>query len=287
MAYRRHAQAPAWRRHVSGLQQQTGGGVTGAASLPMYDWPEIREATDSLWLAVRRQLLERGIEAPDVLDRNSDPELLWNDPALLLSQTCGYPYANMLVDKVALVGTPAHAITGAAPGSYFSVLVARKSQAPEHLADLAGKRFAYNMQLSQSGFAAPVRLLAATELASLLEPLETGAHRASIRAVADGEAEWAAIDAVTWELAKRHESASQDLAVFARTRETPALPLITSLQHAKHTGTIADAFEAAITGLDKQSRDAVLITGLTRFKPEDYAPLAAPLPISLVLPSLR
>lgn len=268
------------------LKQQTGGGVTGTASLPMYDWPEIREATDRLWVAVRRQLSERGIDAPDVLDRNSDPEQLWNNPALLLSQTCGFPYANMLVDKVALVGTPAHAITGAAPGSYFSVLVARKDQPPELLDNLTGKRFAYNMQHSQSGFAAPVRLLAAAGLALLPEPLETGAHRASIRAVADGKADWAAIDAVTWELAKRHEPASQDLTVFARTQETPALPLITSLQYAKQAGTIADAFEVAITGLDKQTRDAVLITGLTPFRADDYAPLAAPLPVRQVLPNL-
>lgn len=252
----------------------------------MYDWPEIREATDRHWLAIRRQLSQRGIEAPHVLDRKSDPEHLWNNPALLLSQTCGYPYANMLVDKVALVGTPAHAITGAAPGSYFSVLVARKTQPPEHLVDLAGKRFAYNMQHSQSGFAAPVRLLAAAGLASLPEPLITGAHRASIRAVADGKADWAAIDAVTWELAKRHEPASQDLTVFATTLETPALPLITSLHHANQASSIADAFEAAITELDEQTRDAVLITGLTRFRAENYAPLAAPLPVSQVFPNL-
>jgi len=260
--------------------------VTGAVSLPMYDWPEIREATDSLWQAVRWQLSERGIEAPETLDRRPDPEALWNAPDLLLSQTCGYPYANMLADKVALVGTPAHAITGAAPGSYFSVLVARKTQPPQHLRDLTGKRFACNMQHSQSGFAAPVRLLAAARLASQPQSLETGAHRASIRAVANGEADWAAIDAVAWELAKRHEPAAEELAVFARTPETPALPLITSLQHANRADIIADAFEAAIAGLDEQTRDAVLITGLTRFKPEDYAPLAAPLRIQQVFPNL-
>ncbi|WP_340160315.1 PhnD/SsuA/transferrin family substrate-binding protein [uncultured Hoeflea sp.] len=271
---------------MTGPPTLEGGDVTGAASLPMYDWPEIRDATDGLWQAVREQLRERGIEAPEALDRHADPETLWTNPALLLSQTCGYPYATMLADKVTLVGTPAHAVTGAEPGRYFSVLVARKNGAPQHLADLSGKRFAYNMQHSQSGFAAPVRLLADAGLASLPEPLKTAAHRASIQAVADGKADWAAIDAVTWELAKRHEPASQDLTVFARTPDTPALPLITSLQHANHRDTIADAYEAAITELDKQTRDAVLITGLARFKPGDYAPLAAPLPVSQVFPPL-
>ena len=183
-----------------------GDAVTGAVSLPMYDWPEIREATDAFWLAIRRQLTRPGIEAPDALARSPGPEALWTAPDLLLSQTCGYPYATMLTGKVALVGTPAHGITGAAPGNYFSVLVARRTDAPQYLADLSGKRFACNMQHSQSGFAAPVRMLAAAGLSSQPVPLETGAHRASIRAVAEGEADWAAIDAVTWELARRHES---------------------------------------------------------------------------------
>lgn len=285
MADRRRSQT-AWRQHVTSLPASSGGAATGAVSLPMYDWPEIREATDAFWQAVRQQLSERGIVAPEALDRRSDPEALWNDPALLLSQTCGYPYANILADKVTLVGTPAHAVTGAAPGNYFSVFVARKTQPPQHLRDLTGKRFACNMQHSQSGFAAPVRLLAAAGLRSQPQPLETGAHRASIRAVADGEADWAAIDAVTWELAKRHESATGELAVFARTPETPALPLITSLQHANQIDIIAEAFETAIAVLETQVREAALITGLARFKPEDYAPLATPLPLRQVFPNL-
>ena len=271
---------------MTALRQQRDGTGHSAVSLPMYDWPEIRHATDSLWSAIHEQLLSRGIDAPSELYRSPSPEGLWSKPALLLSQTCGYPYANMLADKVILVGTPAHAITGAEPGKYFSVLVARKSQLPVHLDELSGKRFAYNMRHSQSGFAAPVRLLAGAGATSLPEPLETGAHRASIRAVADGAAEWAAIDAVTWELAKRHEPVSGELAVFARTPETPALPLITSLSNADRAGTIADAFEAAIADLATQVREPVLITGLTRFKPEDYAPLAAPLPIQQVFPNL-
>ena len=109
--------------------------------------------------------------------------------------------------------------SGAAPGRYFSVFVARKSQAPQHLAELSQMRFAYNMAHSQSGFAAPVRLLASGGHSSSPQPLETGAHRASIIAVATGAADWAAIDAVAWELARRHEPAADDLVVFARTPE--------------------------------------------------------------------
>lgn len=258
--------------------------MTGAASLPMYDWPEIKAATDAVWASVRSELSQRGIEAPARLDRSADPEPLWSDPDLLLSQTCGYPYANRLVGHVALVGTPAHAATGASPGHYFSVLVARKSDAPDQLGDLSGRRFAFNMAHSQSGFAAPVRLLAASGQASLPQPLETGAHRASIRAVAEDEADWASIDAVAWELAKRHEPATESLMVFATTPQTPGLPLITGARNADRADAIADAVEAAIARLEEDVRDAVLLTGLVRFKPADYAPLAAPLPVRRTLP---
>ncbi|AKH99130.1 ABC transporter, phosphonate, periplasmic substrate-binding protein [Hoeflea sp. IMCC20628] len=261
--------------------------MSGAASLPMYDWPEIRHATDAVWTAIRQRLFERGIDAPVHLDRTADPEPLWSNPDLLLSQTCGYPYANRLTGTVALVGTPAHAVTGARPGHYFSALIARRDQLPEHLGELTEKRLAFNMTHSQSGFAAPVRLLAAGGHTSLPEPLETGAHRASIRAVADGLAGWAAIDAVTWELARRHEPAAEELAVFATTPQTPALPLITSQHYAGQANAIADAVEVAILGLETEIRDAILMTGLVRFKPADYAPLAAPLPVREALPGLH
>ncbi|WP_375590565.1 PhnD/SsuA/transferrin family substrate-binding protein [Hoeflea alexandrii] len=261
--------------------------MTGAVSLPMYDWPEVREATDRLWVTIQRELTERGIDAPESLLRCADPEALWTDPSLLLSQTCGYPYATMLAGKVALIGTPAHAVSGAAPGRYFSVLVARKGEAPRDTGKLAERRFAFNMAQSQSGFAAPARLLAATGHASLPQPLETGAHRASICAVAEARADWAAIDAVTWELAKRHEPAASDLVVFATTPQTPALPLITGSSNSEKVGAIADAVEAAIAAADTEVRDALFITGLTRFRPADYAPLSAPVPARQAFPNLE
>jgi hypothetical protein len=177
----------------------------GIASLPMYDWPEIRVPTDSLWTAIHAELIRKGIDAPASLTRNGNPETLWTAPDLVLSQTCGFPYANGLSGKVALIGTPAYRIDGATPGTYFSVLVARRPRPPENLDALRDMRLAFNMAHSQSGFAAPVRFLAHHGFISKPEPLETGAHRASIQAVAAGTADWAAIDAVAWELALRHE----------------------------------------------------------------------------------
>lgn len=263
-----------------------GGAPGGVASLPMYDWPEIRAWTDALWLALRTQLQQRGIAAPDHLERPEDPEPLWLDPSLVLSQTCGHPYANRLVGKVTLIGAPVYPDIGAKPGHYFSVLIARKLDQPSNLGDLNNKRFAFNMAQSQSGFAAPVRLLADAGCHSRPKPLATGAHRASIQAVAQGQADWAAIDAVTWELAKRHEPAAQQLDVFAVTPETPGLPLISSVRFASQASTIGDAINAAIDDLSSDVRDHLLLSGLKRFTPADYAPLARPLPIAAALPGM-
>jgi hypothetical protein len=34
------------------------------ATLPMYDWPEVREATDAWWAGLARHLRGAGFEAP-------------------------------------------------------------------------------------------------------------------------------------------------------------------------------------------------------------------------------
>lgn len=261
--------------------------LPGVASLPMYDWPEVHHANDAVWAAFHGHLRRAGIAAPVALSRNSDPQALWVDPDLVLSQSCGYPYAKQLYSRVSLIGTPAYAIIGAKPGHYFSVLVTRKTSPRPCLARLFEQRFAYNMAQSQSGFAAPLRLLAASGFTSQPEPLETGSHRASIRAVADGEADWAAIDAVTWELAKRHETAAAGLAVFAKTPQTPALPLISGLQMASKADAVSSAIALAIKALDPEIRNAVFLSDLVPLTTQDYAPLAAPLPIATTLPGFH
>lgn len=256
----------------------------GVAALPMYDWPEVRDATDALWSAIRAALIQEGIDAPAGLSRDGDAEALWTHPDLVLSQTCGFPYANGLSGKVALIATPSYRLEGVKPGHYFSVLVARRSSLPESLAGLQHRRLAFNMAHSQSGFAAPVRLLAGNGCTSMPEPLETGAHRASLKAVAAGEADWVAIDAIAWELAKRHEPAAAELVVFATTPETPALPLIASLRLARQAPRIAGAIDTALKRLDPAIKGSLCLSGLIPSNQQDYAPLAAALPVRDALP---
>ncbi len=63
----------------------------------------------------------------------------------------------------------------------------------------------------------------------------TGSHRNSIRAVASGEAQLAAIDAQSWWLALAHEPAADEVRMAGRSVDVPGLPLITATAFAKPT----------------------------------------------------
>jgi hypothetical protein len=172
------------------------------ASLPMYDRPETAGANDRLWAGVARALAARGIAAPAALDRTTGMWEAWLSPDLLLSQTCGLPYRTRLHGQVALVATPVYDLPGTPPGHYHSVLVARRDDARRRFADFDGATLAYNDADSQSGWAAPMGR-GGRSRDRLRRTLATGAHRASARAVAEGTADIAAIDALTWRMIRR------------------------------------------------------------------------------------
>jgi len=247
------------------------------AALPMYDWPEVRAATDALWAAIRFHLLAIDIAAPAALRHDGEPEAGWRSPDLVLGQTCGLPFATALRDRVVMLGTPVYRLPDCPPGDYCSALVVRAGCRADTLGDLCGGGAAYNMAGSQSGHAALWAAAApfggARRLFARL--LRSGSHRASIRAVAAGEADVAAIDAVSWSLARRHEPAAGELRVLAVTAPTPGLPYITARRHGGQAAAICAAVEAAIDRLEAPVRDALLLDGFRRRRPADYDGIAA------------
>lgn len=243
-------------------------------ALPMYDWPEVEAETDALWSALRDAFREAGFAAPQARARPADLWPHWRAPDLLLSQTCGLPFSARLRGAVTLLGAPAYDLQGCAPGFYRSVVVVRTEDLAADVSALSGRRFAFNMLESQSGHAAfaaafgpPGALFGALE--------ETGAHRASIRAVAEGRAEAAAIDAVTWRLALDHEPAARALRVLAETKPTPGLPWITARRPDAEAARLAAAAAAGIEALDPDAKAALHLTGFASLREADYAPLAA------------
>jgi len=239
------------------------------ASLPMYDRPELRGANDRLWAAVRDRLGE----GPAMLTRDGDPWDHWVDPGLILSQTCGYPYRAWLHGRVALVGTPDHGLEGCPPGHYCSVLVARADDARDAPAAFATARFAYNDALSQSGWAAPQNF-ARDHGFAFAGTLRTGGHAASARAVAEGRADIAALDAVSWRMIQAHADFAAALRPVGQTPPTPALPYITA--RGRDPAPVFDALAGAIAALSPQDRAALSLRGVLRIPAAAY--LAVPNP---------
>ncbi len=96
---------------------------------------------------------------------------------------------------------------------------------------IRGKRLGYNSDDSMSGIIALTRDLAAMgeNLGIFSERIETGGHRASIVAVAEGRADVCAIDCRSWDLAKRFEPAAHHVQVVGWTGRRKGLPYIASL----------------------------------------------------------
>ena len=114
---------------------------------------------------------------------------------------------------------------------------------------------------------------AAARAIRLLPGVETGSHRASVFAVAEGRAELAAIDALTWRLISEFEDVS-GVKVMGATDPTPALPYITA--KGRDAGAIFGAVSAAIARLDARDRDRLHLRGIVAIPAAAY--LAVPIP---------
>ncbi|MDR7307414.1 PhnD/SsuA/transferrin family substrate-binding protein [Rhodoferax saidenbachensis] len=250
-----------------------------AFALPMYFPPG--KAVQGFAEALRAELQNRlppawAAHVPLALEWPTDYAAHWLSPSLLLSQSCGYPLTHALRGKVQLLGTFVYAVAGAQGIHCRSQIIRRRDDTRDTLAAFRGSTVAYNGRDSQSGYNALRALIAplAEHGRFFSDALETGAHLQSIRAVLDGRADIAAIDAVTWALALETEPQwAHALTTWTETAPYPGLPLITAahtpaevaahLQNALHTVATAAPYAA--------TRAPLHIAGFVRTTPEDYA----------------
>lgn len=192
------------------------------AALQMYDWPEVREATDLWWKAIADCL------GSDIsLSRPAEFTMPWFRDDLLFAQTCGYPFTHGLKGKVTYVGTPHYAADGCEGPDYRSIVFAREA-GPLEL--FRGSVAAVNTPDSMSGMLALKLVFAplAEQGRFFARAVETGGHLASLAAVQAGEADVCAIDCVCVAMARRYRpSALEGLVEIARSPHVPGLPWIT------------------------------------------------------------
>lgn len=236
----------------------------------MYDRPENRAAHDALWRGVR-QALGYG---PIGLNRMLTPDQSWADPDLVLGQICNLPYRATFKDQVTRLACPDYGLPDTPPGYYHSVLVTRREDAARGLAPALLGRFAYNDPMSQSGWGAPKAMVAARGL-SFHTTVRTGSHLESARAVAEGRADLASIDAVTWRMLCQWESFAAGLAVIDRTALSPGMTFITA--RGNDPAPILAALTRGIDELAPEHQDTLGLRGLKVLPDAAYnLPLAAP-----------
>lgn len=192
------------------------------ATLPMYDWPEVRAAVDAWWRCLSRHA---GLDLPLIrgLEHGAD----WADPVLVFSQTCGYPFTHAFSGMLAFVATPHYAADGCEGPEYCSFIMAREKQP---LSSFRGATAAINGPDSMSGMLA-LKLVAAPYAQNgqfFARTLVSGAHRESLKAVQQGRADICAIDSVCIGLARRYRpDLLEGLVEVGRSPRVPGLPFVT------------------------------------------------------------
>ena len=243
-------------------------GADGVASLPMYDFPELRAAHDTFWSAVAERLNSAGFrDVPRALTRDMGHAEVWRDTSLLFAQGCEYPLAKSFADRVRLVATPMYSAAGCEGARYRSAVVVRGVDGAATLADLRGRRCAINELESNSG----MNLLRAA-----VAPLArggrffgsvavSGSHLRSVEMVASGEADVASVDCVSFAIFQRlYPAVVSELRVLCWTPLSPCLPFITARSASDSTvralrSALADVFDDAALA---PAREQLLLRGV-------------------------
>lgn len=254
--------------------------TTGLASLGMYDHGPQQAANDRLWAELARILRARGIAGvPDRLERRRSVQDLWHAPDLLFGQICGYPLVSDPSLSLRVLGVPVYDAPGCSEGQHRSFLITRREEASS-IADYRGRVAAINDRHSNTGtnlFRALIADLAGGE-AFFSEVRETGAHRQSISAIVMGEADIAAIDAVTYAAVLRAEpELATTLRILGTTAESATPPFVTSRNTSIETVAalrMALADIVADPGL-AETRTTLFLRDIVPGSPERYAPLRA------------
>ncbi|HSS66104.1 MAG TPA: PhnD/SsuA/transferrin family substrate-binding protein [Gammaproteobacteria bacterium] len=250
--------------------------MTAIASLPMYDFEEIRAQTDALWRHLARAMRRAGVEeVPASLTRQDPCHELWSRRDLLFSQTCGYPMVREYRSRLRPVAVPRYAAPGCSGSEYCSAILVREGANHRDIAAFRGAVCAVNSPVSQSGY---------NVLRALIAPLAengrffskvklTGSHIGSIASVGAGEADICAVDCVTHALVSRYRPSALDgTRVMSYTPRCPGLPFVTraDLDADQFKRLRIAVHEAFADGEGEAIRAALFIQGVDDTRFENY-----------------
>jgi ABC-type phosphate/phosphonate transport system substrate-binding protein len=203
-----------------------------AASLPMYNLPEMRGINAAFWQALRGLLAGAGLGGlPETLDFDRPPVPATIGPEVLFSQTCGYPLETIFSGQAIRLGTPCYDAFGCDGPIHCGLFVVPAGSRAQKLRDLRGGVFLFNHRHSNSGMNLPRRALAeiADRGAFFARAVETGSQPGNLDRIARGEADATAVDCVTYAFWRRwRPQMAQEVRVLGRSPASPAIPFVTS-----------------------------------------------------------
>ena len=237
------------------------------SSLRMYEFPELQNSLDNYWNLIHNELLSNDINSPLSLDTSINEQQVWLDPNLVLAQTCGMPYRKFLHEKVTLIGTPDFGLDDCHQGYYNSVFISNINDSRKHLFDFKDAMFTYNMANSQSGLAAAYTDAKKNDF-WFKRRIISGSHQKSCEMVANGKADIACIDSITWRFIEKYTSLKNQIRIISKTDPTPGLPYISSIE--ANQSVIFNSIKIALEKLNKNEKNILGIERIVWIAKSEY-----------------
>lgn len=212
------------------------------ANLGMYDGGDLAAANDVLWNAIAKRLRAFGVRhVPRRLERDLPLDEIWSSDRLLFGQTCGYPLAATYRRQLSVIAAPRYAAPGCKKSRHRSFIIVNVGESVRDLLGLRGSRAVINEEHSMTG-----RHLLGHSIADVggaygffASVAESGAHARSLAMVAEGEADVAAIDCVTYDhLSRSVPDLVARTRILHRTIATPTLPFVISTARGEATAAL-------------------------------------------------
>jgi ABC-type phosphate/phosphonate transport system substrate-binding protein len=246
-------------------------------SLPMYDSDHAN--VQAWWDVLAPMMRDEGLR--DLPLRLAWPEDLaahWREPALLLSQTCGYELFTDLRGQIQLIGALRYNAPGCSGVEYRSVVVVRACTEFCSIEELRGRVAVINDLNSHSGCNVLRGLVAplAREGRFFSRWLISGSHRHSLELMRAGKADVATIDCASLAgLRRQRRDILDGFRILGMTPLVPGPPLVTAATtSSEDVGRMRRAVARACADPSSQSlRDALFIDGFEVVDAEIWQPI--------------
>ena len=250
------------------------------ASLPWYDFPEIRPATDALWARLAHNLRVRGFgNTPISLERRMSYQQQWTSGTLLFSQACGYDVVLPYASHLRIVATPIYKAAGCHGPCYNSFVVVHRDSRITDLQQLRGSRCVINGLTSHSGMNSLRALVAPLHRGGRFfsEVYVSGSHELSLARLDEGKADVAAIDCITYEILRRYRPRSlSEIRILCSCASMPAPPYVVGAQLSDcELQRVGEALAETLEDPTIQgAKDVLLLDRIEKIPLADYEPIA-------------